>query len=170
MSSATQSLDPYTGISPCIRSVASSLSGRIRPPRQVRWVRLALPLLLCFITPFRAAPTDAGELRAAQGPDGIQRAQLALDSYSFRPEHLVVEAQRPVELTLANVATLVPHNFILNDPTSGLAIRQDVSAGETAVIRFTPKMRGTFVFYCDKKLLFLPSHREKGMKGRLDVR
>lgn len=148
----------------------AALSGRIRPLRQLRWAPLALPLLLCFITPFRAAPTDAGELRAAQGPDGIQRARLALESYSFRPEHLVVEPQRPVELTLVNVATLVPHNFVLNDPPSGLAIRQDVRAGETAVIRFTPKVRGTFVFYCDKKLLFLPSHREKGMEGRLEVR
>ncbi|MGH8644882.1 MAG: cupredoxin domain-containing protein [Gammaproteobacteria bacterium] len=127
-------------------------------------------MLLCFITSFRAAPTDAAELRAVQGPDGIQRAQLALESYSFRPEHLVVEAQRPVELTLVNVATLVPHNFVLDDPPSGLKIRQDISARETAVIRFTPKVRGTFVFYCDKKLLFLPSHREKGMEGRLEVR
>jgi plastocyanin len=107
---------------------------------------------------------------AAHGADGVQRAQLVLDSYAFRPEHLVVQAGRPVELALVNVATLVPHNFVLDDPANGLAIREDVDAGETAVIRFTPAERGSFAFYCDKKLLFLPSHREKGMEGRLTVR
>jgi hypothetical protein len=29
---------------------------------------------------------------------------------------------------------------------------------------------GIYLFYCDKKLLFLPSHREKGMEGRLEGR
>jgi Cupredoxin-like domain len=138
--------------------------------RRARRASLALPLL-CFIAPLGAAPAD-GELhlRSARDPYGVQRAPLTLDSYSFRPEHLVVQARRAVELTLRNVATLVPHNFVLDDPRSGLAIHQDVGAGESAVVRFTPMVRGTFVFYCDKRLLFLPSHRERGMEGRLEVR
>jgi plastocyanin len=117
-----------------------------------------------------AVPGSARALVAAQGSDGVQRAQLVLDSYAFRPERLVVQTGRPVELTLVNVATLVPHNFVLDDPASGLAIREDVEAGETAIIRFTPAEPGSFAFYCDKKLWFLPSHREKGMEGRIDVR
>ncbi len=126
--------------------------------------------LLWLAATLWAVTGAAAELRAARGPDGTQRAQLVLDSYAFRPERLVVEAQGPVELTLVNVAILVPHNFVLDAPGSGLAIRRDVGPGETAILRFTPRERGTFAFYCDKKLLFLPSHRDKGMQGSLEVR
>jgi plastocyanin len=52
----------------------------------------------------------------------------------------------------------------------GLSIEQDVSAGETKTVRFIPVKEGQFTFYCDKRLLFFKSHREKGMEGRLDVR
>jgi hypothetical protein len=30
--------------------------------------------------------------------------------------------------------------------------------------------RGTFPFYCDKKLLFFKSHHERGQEGHLEVR
>jgi hypothetical protein len=36
-------------------------------------------------------------------------------------------------------------------------------------IRFTPTAVGRYPFYCRNKLLFLESHREKGMEGVLDV-
>jgi plastocyanin len=49
-------------------------------------------------------------------------------------------------------------------------VDQDVGDGKSATVRFTPTHPGTFVFYCDKKLLFFKSHREKGMEGRLEVR
>lgn len=107
---------------------------------------------------------------AALGLDGIQRASLTLDSYSYAPRHLVVEAGKPVELTLTSVTLLTPHNFVLKDAAAGLAVDQDVSAGKTVTVRFTPTQPGTYVFYCDKKLLFFASHREKGMEGTLEVR
>ena len=46
-----------------------------------------------------------------------------------------------------------------------LSIERDVSAGKTVTVQFTPQKPGRYSFYCDKKLLFLPSHREKGMEG-----
>jgi len=45
-----------------------------------------------------------------------------------------------------------------------------VSAGDSQTVRFTPMTRGTFPFYCDKKLLFFKSHRERGQEGHLEVR
>jgi plastocyanin len=107
---------------------------------------------------------------AEVGPDGVQRASLTLDSYSFTPGHLIVQAGRPVELTLTSVATLVPHNLTLKEPAAGLSIAQEVGPGQTAKVTFTPTKPGTYVFYCDKKLPFFPSHREQGMEGRLEVR
>ena len=102
--------------------------------------------------------------------DGVQRATVTLDSYSYSPNHLIVEAGRPVELTLTSVTTIVPHNFIIKDPAGSLSVEQDVSAGKTVTITFTPTQPGTFPIYCDKRLWPLPSHRDKGMEGKLEVR
>ncbi|RMH09194.1 MAG: quinol oxidase [Nitrospirae bacterium] len=102
--------------------------------------------------------------------DGVQRATIRLTSYKFQPNHLSVQVGYPVELVLVNESFLVPHNFVLHAPEAGLDINQSVGAGETAVVRFTPRQAGTYVFFCDKQLLFFPSHREEGMEGQLDVR
>jgi hypothetical protein len=53
---------------------------------------------------------------------------------------------------------------------SGRRCGEDVEAGETAVIRFTPRSAVALRSTCDKKLSFLRSHREKGMEGRHKVR
>jgi heme/copper-type cytochrome/quinol oxidase subunit 2 len=102
--------------------------------------------------------------------DGVQRATVTLDSYSYSPNHLIVEAGKPVELALTSVTTLIPHNFIIKDPAGRLSVEQDVSAGKTVTITFIPTQPGTFPIYCDKRLWPLPSHRDKGMEGTLEVR
>lgn len=98
--------------------------------------------------------------------DGVQRATITLDSYSYTPNHVIVEAGKPVELTLTSVTTITPHNFIIKE----LSVEQDVSAGKTVTIKFTPTQAGTFPIYCDKRLWPLPSHRDKGMEGKLEVK
>lgn len=102
--------------------------------------------------------------------DGVQRASVEADSYSFTPGHLVVKAGKPVELTFKSVTWLVPHKLIIDDPRSGLTIREEIPAGGSVTIKFTPAVAGTFAIYCDKKLLFFKSHREKGQEGVLEVR
>lgn len=102
--------------------------------------------------------------------DGVQRATVTLDSYSYTPNYVVVQAGKPVELTLTSVTTIIPHNFIIKDPAGSLSVEQDVSAGTTITITFTPGQSGTFSIYCDKRLWPLPSHRDKGMEGTLEVR
>ena len=102
--------------------------------------------------------------------DGVQRLTMVLDSYSYEPHHVVVQAGRPVEFVLTSVTTFTPHNFVLKDDASGLSIDRDVGAGKQVILQFTPMQRGSFTFYCDKKLLFFASHREKGMEGKLEVR
>ena len=100
------------------------------------------------------------------GVDGVQRATLVLDSYSYSPSHLIVEAGKPVEFTLKSETILVPHNFIIKE----LSVEQDVGAGKTVIVKFTPTQPGTFPIYCDKRLWPLPSHRDKGMEGTLEVK
>jgi plastocyanin len=134
-------------------------------------------LLLCL--GIYSVPLDSRAVdKAASGQgivvpidaDGVQRLTMVLDSYSYSPEHVIVQAGHPVELLLTSVTTFTPHNFILKDEASGLSLDRDVGAGKNVVLRFTPSQKGTFPFYCDKKLLFFASHREKGMEGKLEVR
>ena len=115
-------------------------------------------------------PAAAPPVTAEMGADGVQRATVTLDSYPYTPHHLIVAAGKPVELTLTSVTTIVPHNFILKDPATGLNVEEDVSAGKTKKVAFMPTQAGTVTFYCDRRLWPMPSHREKGMEGKLEVR
>ena len=118
-----------------------------------------------------AEPSQSGPpMMVPVAADGVQRATVTLDSYSYTPNHLIVEAGKPVELTLISVTTIIPHNFIIKDPAGTLSVEQDVSAGKTVTIIFTPPQPGLFPIYCDKRLWPLPSHRDKGMEGKLEVR
>ena len=118
-----------------------------------------------------AEPSQSGPpLMVPVAADGVQRATVTLDSYSYTPNHLIVEAGKPVELTLTSVTTLIPHNLIIKDPAGSVSVEQDVNAGKTVTITFTPTQPGIFSIYCDKRLWPLPSHRDKGMEGTLEVR
>jgi plastocyanin len=130
-------------------------------------VRTGLLVLVPVIT---CAAAEPFAFEVPLDPDGIQRTVVEADSYEFSPRHLVVRAGKPVELTVKSVTILVQHNFLIDDPKSALAIREEIPAGQTVKITFTPTVPGSFAIYCDKKLLFFKSHREKGMEGVLEVR
>ena len=138
---------------------------------------LHISAIFWLLTLIDVTIVHASELSQAGPPvvipvtaDGVQRATVTLDSYSYSPNHLIVEAGKPVELTLTSVTTIVPHNFIIKDPAGSLSVEQDISAGKTATITFTPPQPGIFPIYCDKRLWPFPSHRDKGMDGKLEVR
>jgi plastocyanin len=134
-------------------------------------ISLAVGVCLAFLAPaFSLFAANPFAVEVPLGDDGIQRATVEVDSYSFSPSHLIVRAGKPVELTFKSLTTFVPHNIVIDDPRSGLSIREEVPAGERMTIKFTPTVPGSFALYCDKKLLFFKSHREKGMEGVLEVR
>ncbi|AJE02950.1 cupredoxin domain-containing protein [Geobacter pickeringii] len=109
-------------------------------------------------TTFRA-PVDA---------DGVQRVELVGGDYFFRPNRIIVRVNVPVELRVRKETVLVPHDLVVNAPEAGIDFKIDLER-EPAVIRFTPTKAGSYPMYCDKKLLFFPSHREKGMEGVIEV-
>lgn len=140
------------------------------------WTAVLVGALLWF-GQVAGVPRSAAEETAVRQPvevplgsDGVQRATIRMDSYSYDPQHLIVQAGKPIELTLTSVTLLTPHNFVLKVPELGLDIDETVWGGKTAVVRFAVPQPGTYPFYCDKKLLFFPSHREEGMEGTLEVR
>jgi plastocyanin len=106
---------------------------------------------------------------ATRGQDLPQEISLSLGDYHFTPDTLEVQAGKPVVLTLTNTDALTPHNFTLQDAAAGLDIDTNVSAGSKTVIEFTPVKPGSYTFFCNKKLPFMRSHRERGMEGTLRV-
>ncbi len=100
--------------------------------------------------------------------DGVQRMEVTVDSYSFKPDRLIVKENVPVELILKSVTWIVPHNFVLRSSEAALEIEKEVPAGETVTIRFTPTRSGEFKFLCTKRFLF-ERHADKGMVGTLEV-
>lgn len=131
-------------------------------------------LFCCVLTGFSSgiALGENGEEVLVLQPDadGIQRAFIVLDSYAYTPSHISIQAGEPVEFRLENQSFLTPHNFIIDHPDAGLQQDVNVDAGDDVTIRFVAQVPGTYIFYCDKQLLFFPSHREEGMEGRLEVR
>lgn len=123
-------------------------------------------LLMAVQTAVLQAADMAPPFVVPVGSDGVQRVTITLDSYSYTPNHVIVEAGKPVELTLTSVTTITPHNFIIKE----LSVEQDLSAGKTVVVKFTPTQTGTFPIYCDKRLWPMPSHRDKGMEGTFEVK
>ncbi len=113
---------------------------------------------------------DNAPLVLSVSQDGVQRATIRMESYVFAPSKLQVSTGTPVELTLVNESFLVPHNFILDNPQTGTHVEQEIEWDEEATIQFTLPQPDIYQFYCDKQLLFMPSHREEGMEGSIEAK
>jgi plastocyanin len=101
--------------------------------------------------------------------DGVQRVEMVGGSYYFTPSRIIVKVNVPVELAVRKEPGMVPHNIVAAAPEAGIVFSVTIT-DEVKTIRFTPTRAGNYPFYCDKKLLFLASHRDKGMHGVLEVR
>lgn len=100
--------------------------------------------------------------------NGVQRVDIVGGEYFFIPDSIEIKVNIPVELRVWKEKGFIPHNIVINAPEAGIKVRESLSS-TPKIIRFTPYETGNFTFYCDKRLLFFKSHREKGMKGILRV-
>ncbi len=106
---------------------------------------------------------------ATTSSNGVQKIEILGGDYFFDPDHIIVKANAPVEITIKKDSIIVPHNITIEAPDAGIEVSESLS-GTPKAIRFTPTKPGKYVFYCTKKLLFFKSHSEKGMEGVLEVR
>ena len=100
--------------------------------------------------------------------DGVQRVHILGGSYFFKPNHIVVKVNVPVELIASKEAGITPHNLVIKAPEAGIDVEEDLDT-EPKKITFTATAVGKYPFYCSNKLLFFASHRERGMEGVLEV-
>ncbi|VWC43297.1 quinol oxidase [Burkholderia lata] len=130
-------------------------------------VRMLVPTVLAAGTALARAEGDA-PVRVPVDADGVQRVAIVGGSYFFRPNHVIVRAHVPVELTVSAEPGLVPHSFEIDAPQAGIAVQTELGT-TPKTFRFTPAQPGRFAYYCTHRLLFFRSHRERGMEGVLDV-
>jgi plastocyanin domain-containing protein len=130
----------------------------------------ALAVLLIF-SGFTFADSAGDKSRAyvaSVDKNGVQKIEVLGGKYFYKPDHIIVMKGLPVELIIKKEPGIVPHNIIINQPDTGMDINESFSTREK-IIRFTPMKAGKYPFYCDKKLLFFKSHKEKGMEGMIEV-
>ncbi|MDN7879891.1 quinol oxidase [Burkholderia aenigmatica] len=132
-----------------------------------RLVLMLVPAVLAAGAALARADGDA-PVRVPVDADGVQRVAIVGGSYFFRPNHVIVRAHLPVELTVSAEPGLVPHSFEIDAPQAGIAVHTEL-ATTPKTFRFTPTQPGRFAYYCTHRLLFFRSHRERGMEGVLDV-
>jgi len=106
---------------------------------------------------------------AASGADAVRVIAIEMGDYRFQPDTIEVRAGEPVRLELTDTDGLTPHNFTLKDAAGELDIDIDVAAGTTQTVEFTAPVAGSYKFFCNKKLPFMKSHRDRGMEGALVV-
>jgi plastocyanin len=117
-----------------------------------------------------AQPVDSSPDPEETEEDVDRYIEIHMESHAFTPSEMVVDAGSVVTFILTNQSFLVPHNFLLDDPAGNRLVDADVSSGETQYVTVTLAEPGVYPFYCDKKLLFFPDHRDQGMEGQLIVR
>jgi hypothetical protein len=138
----------------------------IKPERSMRSL---LPVLASFIV--LSTDPALGEEKALLtrvDDDGVQRVRIVGGEYFFEPQRVVVKANIPVEISLSKDASIVPHSFVIDAPQAGIVVDQELST-EIRKIAFTPTAPGIYPYYCRNRLLFLKSHRDRGMEGTLEV-
>jgi plastocyanin domain-containing protein len=105
---------------------------------------------------------------ATLGPDGTQKVEVLAGSYWFKPNHIVVTQNVPVELSVSKESGVTPHDIAMKSPEAGMQFEESLST-TPKTIKFTPTKAGNYPFYCSKKPPFGKSHKERGMEGVIEV-
>ena len=93
-------------------------------------VRIACSVLAAVVLAGCAGtPTQAQkESRVAKAEaDGVQRVRIAAGGYFFKPNHVVVKVNVPVELVASREAGMTPHDLVIKDPDGGVVAEEELS-------------------------------------------
>lgn len=143
--------------------------------KHLKFMAMILAVITFTALPIRAADTPGehapGKITravATVGEDGLQRLEVTGGEYYFEPNYLVVKVNVPVELKFKKAKGFIPHNLIVKAPEAGIDLKIDMK-NDFQSIKFTPNKIGKYPMYCDKSLLWMANHKEKGMEGVIEV-
>lgn len=136
----------------------------------MKYKKLLLVIVAVMGALFLAAAAQETVTVVPVGKDGVQRVDIVGGSYFFKPNHIVVKVNIPVELKVTKESgfSLVPHDIVAKSPGAGIEFQESLSS-TPKTIKFTPTKVGKYPIYCSKKAPFSKTHREKGMEGVIEV-
>jgi plastocyanin len=108
------------------------------------------------------------EMTARTDAKGVQVVDVDVHSFYFKPNRIVVDSGKPVELVFHFHSFFVPHNFTCMDMDAGISVSKSagfMSFHRTKRATFTPTKPGEYNFFCH-----VDGHAKKGMKGTIVVR
>ena len=117
--------------------------------------------IVCVTCRAETLLADEKVYKSTTAPDGIQHVRIEGGSYFFKPSRVIVRVNIPVELAVSVDSGVVPHSLVIQAPEAGVMVDERLSPA-TKIVRFTATKTGKYPFYCNNKLLFFKSHREKG--------
>lgn len=145
------------------------------PSCLVRAAAALLPLLALAAPPILVSGCGTAgsklpvtEMTARTDASGVQVVDVDVHSFYFKPNRIVVESGKSVELVLHFKSLFVPHNLTCVDADAGISVNKSagfMSFRRTKRARFTPTRPGEYEFFCH-----VGSHGKKGMKGTIVVR
>lgn len=103
--------------------------------------------------------SDTGGNGGGGGGDGTITIETPA-GFEFDPAEITVTQGQPVTIILENTDPSQDHNLQID----AFDVDQNVAAGETVEVSFTPDQTGEFDFICN-----VPGHAEAGMVGTLIV-
>lgn len=131
-------------------------------------MRIVALVVLALAAAGLAAQEQKEPLAPKIDGDGVQRIRIVGGSYFFKPSHIVVRANVPVELLASRESGVTPHDLVIRAPDAGVTVEESLGTDPKKIV-FTATKPGKYPFYCSKKLPFMAAHREKGMEGVLEV-
>lgn len=137
----------------------------------MRYARYFISVLFLMAVSFAYAdsPKEVKRVVAAVDPDGVQRVEVRGGEYFFDPNEIVVKVNVPVELKVMKKKGYVPHNIAAQSPEAGIEFKVDLGDKEAKTVKFTPTKTGKYPLFCDKRLLWFKSHKDRGMEGVIEV-
>ena len=117
----------------------------------------------------RTDPKAVKKVVATVDADGVQRVAIVGGGYFYDPNYVVVKVNVPVELSVTKESGMTPHDFVIKAPEAGIDVAIKSLDTKPQVVKFTPTKPGTYPFTCSKRLWPMASHKDKGMKGVLEV-
>lgn len=130
-----------------------------------RFLFVIIAVLIVFCTTVSA---ENSVFKVPVNPDGISKVEIIGGSYFFKPNHIIVKVNIPVELKVSKESGLIPHDIVAKSPEAGIEFQESLSSSPK-IIKFTPTRVGKYPIYCSKAAPFSKSHREKGMEGVIEV-
>lgn len=159
----------------CTTVAANIMEAYRMTTRKDRWLRGVIALAVaglvasCQTTPQEQPKAQVEKQVAKVEADGMQRVRVVAGGYFFKPNHIVVKANTPVEILVSRESGMTPHDLVIQAKDAGINVELDLST-EVRRVAFTPTKPGRYAIFCSKKPPFGgASHRERGMEGVLEV-